>query len=67
MDTKELLKMEAAVKEARQKVKDELLGRVEVTLTELSVVGFEYELVEKNGKAKIGRPKKERTNGLQAS
>lgn len=63
MDTKELLKMEASLKDARQKVKDDLLGKAEATLTELRAIGFEYELAEKGGKPKMGRPRKEKTNG----
>jgi len=62
MDTKELLKMEAAVKDARQKVKDELAAKAEATLAELRTVGFDYKLVE-NGAVKIGRPRKE-PNGV---
>ena len=62
MDTKELLKMEAAVKDARQKVKDELVAKAEATLAELRTVGFEYHLAE-NGKPKIGRPRKEAQGG----
>jgi hypothetical protein len=59
VDAKELLKMEAAVRDARQKVKDELVAKVDATLAELKVIGFDYQLVE-NGKPKIGRPRKEK-------
>jgi|HubBroStandDraft_3_1064219.scaffolds.fasta_scaffold368390_2 hypothetical protein len=58
MDTKELSKMEAAVKDAQQKVKDELVAKAEATLAELRTVGFDFKLVE-NGAVKMGRPRKE--------
>jgi hypothetical protein len=64
MDTKELLKMEAAVKEAREKLAEELRVKAGNVLAELRVIGFDYELVEKNGKLKTGRPRKEAKNGL---
>jgi hypothetical protein len=62
MDAKELLKMETALKEARQKVREELPLKAEGALAELRAIGFDYELVEKNDKPKMGRPRKE-TNG----
>ena len=55
--------MEAAVKDARQKVKDELVAKAEATLAELRVIGFDYHLAE-NGKTKIGRPRKEKADGI---
>ena len=62
MDTKEVLKKETALNEAREKVKAELLGRAELVITELRTIGFNFELTEKNGAPKMGRPKKENTN-----
>jgi len=59
LDTKELLKMEAAVKDARQKVKDELFAKVQVMLEELRLVGFDYDLITHRETPKIGRPRKE--------
>jgi hypothetical protein len=52
----------SAPKEARQKVREELTLKAEGALAELRAIGFDYELVEKNGKPKMGRPRKE-TNG----
>jgi hypothetical protein len=63
MDTKELLKMETALKDAREKVKAELLGKAEQVVGELKAIGFDYELKEKNGKP-MGRPRKEAKNGM---
>jgi hypothetical protein len=56
MDTKELLKMEAQVKAAREKVKDDLMAKADGVLRELREIGFDYEIVTAK---KIGRPKKE--------
>lgn len=64
MDTKEVLKMESALKDAREKVKAELLARAELVVTELRTIGFNYELTEKNGTPKMGRPRKEKANGV---
>lgn len=63
MDTKEVLKMEAALKEAKEKTKAELVARAEAVIGELRTIGFNYELTEKNGAAKMGRPKKEKVQG----
>ena len=64
MDTKELLKMETALKDAREKVRNDLMIQVGNALAELRVIGFDLEVVEKNGTPKIGRPRKEAKNGL---
>jgi hypothetical protein len=64
MDTKEVLKLETALKDAREKVKTELLGRAELVITELRTIGFHYELTETNGTPKMGRPRKEKSNGV---
>jgi hypothetical protein len=44
-------------------VKDELVAKAEATLAELRVIGFDYHLAE-NGKTKIGRPRKEKADGI---
>lgn len=56
--------MEAALKDARNKVHDDLMIQVGNHLAELRAIGFDYEVTEKNGKPKLGRPRKESPNGM---
>jgi hypothetical protein len=63
MDAKELLRMETALKDAREKVKTDLMGKTDGILAELKAIGFDYKLVE-NGTHKLGRPRKEKTDGV---
>jgi hypothetical protein len=67
MDTKELLKMESALKDAREKLAEELRAKAGNILAELRVIGYDFELVLKSDGKKMGRPRKEKPNGIQVS
>lgn len=64
MDVKQIKQMETALADARDKAKTELLGEVNTKIAQLADIGFAFELAEKNGKPHIGRPRKEKANGV---
>jgi hypothetical protein len=67
MDVKAIKQMEASLADARGKAKTELVAEIQTRITQLQDIGFGFELTETNGKPHIGRPKKERANGLPVS
>jgi hypothetical protein len=57
-------KLEEQLTEARKVAHTKLMVEAADILRQLEDIGFGYELIEKNGKPRIGRPRKEGTNGV---
>jgi hypothetical protein len=57
-------RLEEQLASARENARASFLASATETLAQLKAIGFHYELVEKNGAPKMGRPKKEAKNGV---